>query len=272
MSHFLTRDHTKIVYRDIGKGDPVILIHGWPLCSAMWEYQSLALLEEGKRVITYDRRGFGKSDQPALGYDYDTLASDVNDLITHLSLSTVSLVGFSMGGGEIARYLTRYGSTRVSKVALISSVVPYMLKTDTNPNGVPKHKFDEMKDAIKHDRPKFLGAFAKDFYGASLMHSAVSEEMILWTNFLAFQAGLKSTLDCVDAFGKTDFRSDLKSFTMPTLIIHGTADKTVPIKTAGEAAARGIANSIYRPIEGAPHGLFITHKNQLNEELTAFLR
>lgn len=271
MPFITTKDNTNIYYNDLGKGDPVVLIHGWPLNSDMWEYQTGALLEKGFRVISYDRRGFGKSSQPLQGYNYDTFADDLHDLIEHLDLQKVRLVGFSMGGGEIARYFTRHGSKRIAKAALVASVVPYILKTDSNPNGAPEDVLDGMIQSVKEDRPKFLAGFAKGFYGVGLISSPVSEEQLQWHNFLAYQASPIATRECITAFEKTDFRGDLKNITVPTLVIHGTADKTVPIEATGDAAAKGISQASYKKYEGAPHGLFLTHRNQLNKDLTEFL-
>ena len=267
-----TKNNVEIHFNDIGQGDPVVLIHGWPLSSAMWEYQLQPLLSSGFRVISYDRRGFGHSAQPASGYDYDTMSDDLNELLTELNLRNVSLVGMSMGGGEIARYLSRHGSARIKKAVLLSSVVPYLLKTADNPNGVDESVFADMVQNLKEDRPKFLASFAKDFYGVGVLSSPVSAEFLNWTASLAYPASPKATIDCVTAFGKTDFRPDLTSFTVPTLVIHGKADKTVPIACSGEAAARGISGAIFKAYDGAPHGLFYTHKNQLNEDLIGFLK
>lgn len=271
MNYFLTQDEQSLYYKDMGTGEPVILIHGWPLNSDMWEYQTLALLEQGYRVIAYDRRGFGRSSQPAGGYDYDTFATDLHDLITHLKLDEVSLVGFSMGGGEIARYLARFGDGKISRVALISSVVPYLLQTDDNPDGVPATALDEMVQGLRDDRPKFLSGFMKHFYGVGLITSPVSPETLDWTAFLAYQASPRATIDCVSAFGRTDFRKDVFAFDLPTLIVHGTADKTVPIAATAEAAARLIPHARFLKLDGAPHGLFVTHKEELNSALLEFL-
>jgi non-heme chloroperoxidase len=271
MSYLTTSDATKIYYNDIGQGEPVVLIHGWPLNSDMWEYQRQALVDRGFRVISYDRRGFGKSSQPIGPYDYDTFAADLKALMEELDLNNARLVGFSMGGGEIARYLARYGAKRVAKAALISSVVPYVLKTADNPEGADESALKEMITQLKEDRPKFLAGFTKQFFGVGMISHPVSPEMMNWASYLAFQASPKATIDCVNAFGKTDFRPDLKAFTIPTLVIHGTADKNVPIGATGDAAAKGIANAKYLRYEGAPHGLFITHKNQLIEDLVSFL-
>jgi non-heme chloroperoxidase len=272
LNFFTTTDQTKLFYKDMGKGAPVILIHGWTLSADMWDEQVYALLDEGYRVIAYDRRGFGRSDQPAVGYDYNTFASDLNDLINHLALEKVSIVGFSMGGGEAARYLTRYGAEHVSCVALVSSVTPIVMQTTDNPNGVPEAKLQEVEAGIRKDRFEFFHSFFKDFYGVSVVSHPTSSQTLTWAENVAGQASLKATVECVNAFGRTDFRPDMKSFTVPTLIIHGTADKTIPIATAGEQAAKLIPSAVYKTYDGAPHGLNITHKAQLNGDLIDFLK
>ena len=263
---------TPIHVKDIGSGPAVVLVHGWPLSGDMWEYQTVALVDAGFRVITYDRRGFGLSGHPAKGYDYDVFADDLAAVIDGLGLDNAALVGFSMGGGELARYLSRHGSAKVGKAALISSVVPYMLKTDDNPDGVPREQFEEMKQQIVKDRFGFLQSFAKMFYGVGLVSHPVSQGVLDWTFVLAIMASPLATRACVDAFGTTDFRPDLASFTMPTLVVHGTSDKTVPIDAAGRAAARGIAQSTLLEYDGEPHGLFATAPDRLNNDLIEFLR
>lgn len=257
--------------KDTGTGKPVILIHGWPLSGDMWEYQSLALIEAGYRVITYDRRGFGHSGHPADGYDYDVFADDLAAIIDHLALSKVSLVGFSMGGGEIARYLARHGSAKVDKAVLVASVVPYLLKDDSNPDGVDASVFEDIKKQIREDRFAFLQSFGKMFYGVGLVSKPVSSALLDWTFALAIMASPKATIDCVDAFGRTDFRGDLCAFDIPTLVIHGTSDKTVPIDVSGRAAAAGIAGAQFIEYDGEPHGLFATAAERLNGDLLAFL-
>jgi non-heme chloroperoxidase len=249
----------------------VVLIHGWPLTGDMFEYQTLALLEAGYRVITYDRRGFGLSGHPLLGFDYDTFADDLAAVLEDRDVNGATLVGFSMGGGEVARYLSRHGSSRVAKVALISSVVPYLLKGDDNPDGVDQSVFDDMKAQIRKDRFAFLGAFAKQFYGIGLVSSPVSKELVDWTFILAVMASPKATINCVDAFGKTDFRPDLASFTVPTLIIHGTSDKVVPIDATGRAAAKSIPGAKLIEYDGEPHGLLATVPDRLNSDLIEFI-
>jgi len=271
MSQLTTKDNQKIHFEDGGQGKPVILIHGWPLSYAMWEYQAAPLMEHGYRVISYCRRGFGMSSKPLTGYNYDVFAEDLNEVITQLNLRDVNLIGFSMGGGEIARYLGKYGSDKVAKTVLISSVTPYLLKDESNPDGVDEKTFDDMKRQLKEDRPHFLAGFGKQFYGVGMISHPVSNEMLEWSNFLAYQASPKATIDCVDAFGKTDFRRDMASFTMPTLIIHGTADKTVPIDSSARQTKKMIPHATLKEYDGAAHGLFITHKNRLMEDLFMFL-
>ncbi|WP_458072252.1 alpha/beta fold hydrolase [Rhodanobacter sp. BL-MT-08] len=261
----------ELFYEDVGSGAPVVLIHGWPVSQQMWENQILTLANKGFRVISYDRRGFGDSSKPWDGYDYDTLADDLKGLLTGLDLTGVTLVGFSMGGGEIARYMSRHGGERVSKVAFISAVTPFMLKTDDNPHGVDKSTFDGMVEGITKDRPDFLEAFAKGFFGVSALHHSVSSAVLDWNQSLALRASLKATLDCVRSFSETDFRDDLKKISVPTLIVHGKSDKTVPFEASGELTAKLIPSATLKAYDGAPHGLYITHKDKLNEDLLAFL-
>lgn len=266
-----TRDGEHIHYKVMGQGAPVILIHGWPLTGDMWEYQTVALVEAGHQVITYDRRGFGQSSHPANGYHYDVFADDLADLIEELGLPRVSLVGFSMGGGEIARYLTRHGAGRIDRVALVASVVPFLLKTPDNPDGVDEHVFETMKADIRKDRFDFLQTFGKQFYGVGWVTSPVSQGLQDWTFSLGSMASPIATLACVDAFARTDFRADLANFTVPTLIIHGTSDKTVVIDATARAAAAGIPGAQLVEYDGEPHGLFATVPDRLNQDLITFL-
>ncbi len=261
----------ELFYEDVGSGAPVVLIHGWPVSQQMWENQILALASKGFRVISYDRRGFGESSKPWDGYDYDTLADDLKGLLAGLDLTGVTLVGFSMGGGEIARYMSRHGGERVSKVAFISAVTPFMLKTENNPDGVEKSTFDGMVEGITKDRPDFLETFAKGFFGVSALHHPVSSAVLDWNQSLALRASLKATLDCVRSFSETDFRDDLKKISVPTLIVHGKNDKTVPFEASGELTAKLLPSATFKAYDGAPHGLYITHKDQLNQDLLAFL-
>ena len=269
--HIQASDGTYLHVKDMGEGQPVILIHGWPLSGDMFEYQTLALLEAGYRVITYDRRGFGLSGHPANGYHYDRFADDLADIIAQRGLERVSLVGFSMGGGEIARYLARHGGARVERAALIGAVVPYLARDESNPDGVEASVFEEMKEKIREDRFDFLQSFAKQFYGIGLMKHPVSDALLDWTFALAIMASPKATIDCIDAFGYTDFRGDLTAFTMPTLILHGTGDAIVPIDIAARTAARTIPQATLIEYDGEPHGLFATVPRRLNADLIAFL-
>ena len=265
-------DGTKLHIKDMGKGEPVVLIHGWPLTGDMFEYQTLALLEQGYRVITYDRRGFGQSGHVAEGYNYDVFADDLAAVLDSCKLERTNLVGFSMGGGEIARYLSRRGAGRVSRAALISAVVPYLLKTDDNPNGADASVFEQMKAQIREDRFAFLKTFAKQFYGVGWVTKPVSDALLDWTFILAIMSSPKAMIDCVDAFGTTDFRPDLPAFAgVPTLIIHGTADKTVPIDPSARAAARGIPHAQLIEYDGEAHGLFATAPDRLSQDLLNFL-
>ncbi|QCI99292.1 alpha/beta fold hydrolase [Agrobacterium larrymoorei] len=271
MAFIEAKDGTKLHVKDMGEGRPVILIHGWPLTGDMFEYQTVALLEAGFRVITYDRRGFGQSGHPARGYNYDTFADDLAAVIDGLELQSVSLVGFSMGGGEIARYLSRHGASKVSKAVLVASVAGYLLKDESNPDGVDVSVFEGMKKDIRKDRFDFLQSFAKTFYGVGFVTSPVSQGVLDWSFVLGVMASPKATIDCVDAFGKTDFRPDFAAFTVPTLVIHGTGDKTVPIDPTGRAAANGIAGAKLIEYDGEPHGLFATVPDRLNQDLIEFL-
>ena len=271
MAFIEAKDGTKLHVKDMGQGRPVILIHGWPLTGDMFEYQTVALLESGFRVITYDRRGFGQSGHPASGYTYDTFADDLAAVIDGLELQNVSLVGFSMGGGEIARYLSRHGASKVSKAVLVASVAGYLLKDESNPDGVDASVFEGMKKDIRKDRFDFLQSFAKTFYGVGLVTSPVSQGVLDWSFVLGVMASPKATIDCVDAFAKTDFRPDFAAFTIPTLVIHGTGDKTVPIDPTGRAAANGIAGAKLIEYDGEPHGLFATVPDHLNQDLIEFL-
>lgn len=272
MASIKTQDGTELYYKDWGTGRPVVLIHGWPLDADMWEYQMPTLAASGFRVIAYDRRGFGRSGQPWSGYDYDTLADDLKAVLDALDLTDVALVGFSMGGGEIARYMSRHGGARVGKAVLVSAVTPYLLKTAEHPDGADASVFQGMIDGIKTDRPQFFADFWPSFFGVSLLSSPVSNEAIAWAHTIAMLASPKATVDCVKAFGETDFRADMAAFTVPTLVIHGDADQTVPIDISGKAAATAIAGARLEIYEGAPHAVPLTHAERLTQDLLAFLQ
>jgi non-heme chloroperoxidase len=260
-----------IYYEDLGLGKPVVFIHGWPLSGSMWEYQLTQLPQQGLRCIAYDRRGFGKSDRPYGEYDYNTLAGDLKSLLDELDLNDVTLVGFSMGGGEIAKYFSLYGGARVSKVVLVSAVVPYMLKTEDNPEGVPSEVFDGMTKGMIDDRPGFMQSFNADFFGVTIMHKPVSDAFMANSMVRVMDASPIATLKCAEAFATTDFRKDVITINVPTLIIHGDKDKTVPIKATGQESSKLIPGARFVVYEDAPHGLWYTHKEQLNQDLIDFI-
>jgi non-heme chloroperoxidase len=265
-----TGEDVQLSYKDYGQGRPVVLIHGWPLSKDMWEYQIDHLVNAGLRVIKYDRRGFGKSDKPWNGYDYDTFAHDLKVLLDTLDLRDAVLVGFSMGGGEAVRYLSRYGNDRVSKIVLVSAVTPYLLKTPDNPNGVDEGVFADMIAGVKKDRIGFLDDFGKTFFGVNLLNHPVGTPLLNYYLGLASVALPRATVQCVMAFGHTDFRNDVRAVTVPTLIIHGDSDKIVPFEVSGEVVSKMLPDAVLKVYEGAPHGLFYTHREQLNADLVAF--
>lgn len=272
MSYITTQDNTKLFYKDWGSGQPVIFLHGWPLSSDSWDDQAMAVAEAGFRSIAYDRRGFGRSTHPWNGYDYNTLTDDLAAVIEQTGAQNAILVGFSMGGGEVARYMSRHAGKSVAKAVLVSSIVPYMLKTDDNPHGTEQSMFDEMALNMKEDRAAFFAEFFKTFYGVSMLSHPASQELLEWSRSVSMQANLKATLACAQAFSSTDFRADLLAFKVPTLIIHGTDDKTVPIDASSRAAAKGIAHAKLIEYDGAPHGLLATHKQRFTSDLLDFIK
>lgn len=260
-----------LYYEDHGTGTPIVLIHGWPLSSASWEKQVPVLLDAGYRVIMYDRRGFGESSKPVFGYDYDTLAGDLHQLITKLDLRDAGLVGFSMGGGEVARYLGVHGSGRVSRAVFMSAVTPFLLKTPDNPEGVDNSVFAGIKHAIAADRPAFLSRFLSDFYNIDIpLSRTVSDEIVRLGWNIAAGASPQGTLDCVSAW-LTDFRNDLKGINIPTLVIHGDADRIVPFPSSGKRMPEFLERSSMVVVEGGPHGVNWTHAEEINRELLEFL-
>ncbi len=262
-----------IYYEDHGSGKPVVLIHGWPLSGASWEKQVAALLDAGHRVITYDRRGFGQSSKPATGYNYDTFAEDLHKLVTKLDLRDLALVGFSMGGGEVARYFGKYGSDRISKAVFMSAVTPFLLKTADNPGGVDAAAFEGIKAGIMADRPAFLAQFLRDFFNVDVLGGKLVSDQVVQLNWnIAAGASPRGTVDCVTAFSSTDFRNDLKRVDVPTLVIHGDADRIVPYPVAGKRMPEFVKGSKLITVEGGPHGLNWTHASKLNPELVHFLQ
>lgn len=267
MPYARAQDGTRLYYKDWGEGRPVVLIHGWPLSGDTFDDAALALAERGCRSIVPDRRGFGRSDQPWDGYDYDTFAGDVGAVLDDAGVSgQVALAGFSMGGGEVARFVST-NQDRVSHAVLIGSVVPFLLQTDDHPEGAPKEVFDGMIEGIKKDRPAFFREFLKAFFGPGRVSEAVIDNA--WRQ--AMMAGLKPTLACVRAFSETDFRPDLAAFTMPTLIVHGAGDQTVPIDLTARAAAKAIPNARLIEYADGAHGIFASHGERLIADLTGFL-
>jgi non-heme chloroperoxidase len=260
-----------LYYEDHGSGKPVVLIHGWPLSGRSWEKQTSALLEAGYRVITYDRRGFGASSKPTFGYDYDTLAADLSEVLTTLDLRDAAIVGFSMGGGEVARYLGINGSERVSKAVFIAAIPPFLLKTSDNPEGADGALFEGIKKAIVADRPAFLSKFLSDFYNVDVLGGKrISEQVVQLSWNIAAGASPKGSLDCVSAW-LTDFRSDLKKINIPTLVIHGDADRILPIAITGKRTHEAVKGSRLVTVPGGPHGLIWTHAEIVNRELLDFL-
>lgn len=273
MSAIVTEDGTQIYYKDWGEGQPVVFSHGWPLNSDSWEAQMLFLASRGYRCIAHDRRGHGRSSQPWNGNDMDTYADDLAELIERLGLKKFVLVGFSAGGGEVARYIGRHGTKRVAKAALISGVPPLMLKTAANPDGLPIGKFDEIRQGTLADRSQLYKEIAAGpFFGANRPGAKVSQGIIDSFWLQGMQAGATGTFECIQAFSETDFTEDLKKFDVPTLIVHGDDDQIVPIGAAALRSAKLIKNAVLKIYAGAPHGLAYTHKDQLNADLLDFLK
>ena len=271
MPYATAQDGTNIRWKELGEGRPVILIHGWPLSGDSWDPIMMALADNGMRAIAYDRRGFGRSDHAKSGYDYDTFADDLAAIMQATGATeNVGLAGFSMGGGEIARYMSRHGGKGVSAAALVSSVVPYMLKTDDNPDGVPQDTFDEMTKGMKDDFRAFFTGFFKDFYGVGGPGTQVSDEERHWAWLTTMKSAQYATLQSASAFATTDFRPDLPHFKVPTLVIHGTEDKTVPIDATGRAVAQQVESATLIEYANEPHAVFATVTDRLAGDLVEF--
>lgn len=270
-----TKDGVDLFVKDWGTGRPIILTHAWPLSSDCWEQHALALAEAGYRVISYDRRGFGRSAQPSSGYNYNVFADDLDAVIKTTGVRDVSLAGFSMGGGEIVRYLSRHGSANIAKVALVATVVPGLAKGPNNPQGVEPAFFEGVKDNLRKDRPTFLAGLLKDvFYDvdtSARSTTPVSQAVLDWSVQMAMQASLLALIGSVDAFGKEDFVPDLAAVTKPTLILHGTADKPVPFNLTARRAAAGIKQAKLVEYAGASHGLLVTERERVTRDLLAWL-
>ena len=261
----------ELYYEDHGSGQPVVLIHGYPLDGSSWEKQTAVLLDAGKRVITYDRRGFGKSSRPTSGHDYDTYAADLSSLLSALDIHDVVLVGFSMGTGEVVRYISTYGSHRLAKAVFIGSLQPFMLKTDENPSGVPQETVDGMLDTIKADRYAFFTGFLQNFYNTDEnLGTRISEEALRNSWQLATNMSPYTSIWAVSTWF-TDWRADIDKIDVPALIMHGTGDLNVPIDITSRVLAKMLPNATYIEIEGAPHGMLWTHGEEINKILMEFL-
>jgi len=262
----------ELYYEDHGTGRPVVLIHGWPLSGKSWEAQVPALVEAGHRVVTYDRRGFGESSKPFEGYDYDTFAADLDALLTHLDLTDVTLVGFSMGGGEVVRYVSRYGTDRIHSAVLAAAVPPYLYKSDDNPDGgLDDATIESFQAGVTGDRFAFLEDFTENFFAAGDKGDLVSSAQKAFARQIANVASPKGTLDCITAFGRTDFRGDVAKMTVPTLVIHGDSDGVVPFEVSGKRSAELIEGAELVVIEGGPHGINASHPQEFNTALVQFL-
>lgn len=272
MSMLTTPDGTTLYCKDWGSGPPVVFCHGWPLSSDAWESQMVFLAAHGYRCIAHDRRGHGRSSQPSKGNEMDTFADDLAELIGQLDLKGITLIGHSMGGGEVARYLGRHGTERVAKVVLVSAVTPLMLKTDRNPGGLPMEAFDKIRAGVLADRSQFFKDLTGPFYGANRPGAKVSQGVRRGFWLQAMQGGMKNELECIKAFSETDFTHDLEKIDVPTLIIHGDDDQIVPIEASARATAKQIKHSTLKIYAGGSHGLADTHKEQLNADLLAFLK
>jgi pimeloyl-ACP methyl ester carboxylesterase len=266
------RAPVEIYYEDHGAGRPVVLIHGWPLSGRTWERQVPALVSAGHRVVAYDRRGFGKSSQPWTGYDYDTFADDLAAVVDHLDLRDVTLVGFSMGGGEVVRYLSRHGAGRVRSAALVAAVPPYLYRSDDNPDGgVDDATLQGLRAGVQGDRLAFLDHFTKGFFGVDRRPELLSEPARHYYWRIASEASPRGTLDCIGAFSTTDFRAEMSAVTVPALVLHGDSDAIVPFEVSGRRSHEMLPDSRLVLVQGGPHGLLATHPDEVNAALLDFL-
>jgi non-heme chloroperoxidase len=271
MNTITTKDGAQIYFKDWGAGRPVVFSHGWPLNADAWESQMVFLSQQGFRCIAHDRRGHGRSSQPWEGNNMDTYADDLAEVINQLDLWDAVLVGHSTGGGEVARYIGRHGTSRVAKAVLMGSVTPIMVKTNTNTEGVPMAKFDEIRKGVGSDRSQFFKDLAIPFYGANRKDHKISQGTFDAYWFMGMTGGLWNELECIKAFSETDFHEDLKKFDIPTLIIHGDDDQIVPIATTAMYTAKLVKNATLKVYKGGAHGLAVTHAEQLNNDLLEFI-
>jgi non-heme chloroperoxidase len=268
-----TSDRTSLFYKDWGTGKPVLFLHGWCLGANMWEYQMTPLADRGLRCIAYDVRGCGRSDQPGHGYDFDTLSDDLAAVIEHLDLRDATLVGHSAGSAQIVRYLARHESAhRVARVAFVGTTMPFLLKTEDNPDGVEKSYLDDMIAALYNDRAQWASAIADPWFGVDLSGVTVTPELVRWGVGLFLQASPKAAIDMLRTFFTTDLRSDMRAVTVPTLIVHGAADMMVPFELSSRRVAEAVPHSELKVYENASHGLFVSHKDRLNGDLLSFVQ